>query len=957
MQLLNQVPAKLNIRTRMLLLCLGVAAPLMAIGSFSLWKEYRTLRTEAERATTFQASISSRTLEQWVNAETSATRALAALPSIETMQPDKCQKILATAMEAESTWTEITIFDAHGVPRISTVDDTTDRRAAAGAQLTARDFIKKIVQSRRAQISDYTSSPMQGKPAVLVGAPIISAGDVRGVLIASVQPSAVLHLFSGLGETKGNIVAVVDQNRRVICRTLQNDYWQGKDFSHAKTVTAAGKADKGTIEVVGIADPTMRAYAFQHLPNGWLVIVGVPTEAIYGAAHDWLAIMVVLASCAIGISVLLAYWATAHFTGTISVLVREALAIGHGDFTKRVNVPARDELGLLARAFNEMAARLEMDQDQKFMVDKLSEAIRQSLDLEEILNTTVRELGLALEASRVCLALVDTHGTPEFSDDELVFNYVWYDETRSGLPLSHRSILITQNSMMHMILDQGSVLSLDVLDEGGPTPLFENASSSPDDWRNIRSLIACPITTSNGPLGVILVHQCDRLRVWSDTELEMVEAVTRHVAIAMEHARLYNRTKTLAEQEMLINHIVRSMRSSLDLDTTLNTVTRDLGLALGVDRCQIAQPRSEGPLVVTHEFCSELFNSGKGLNMYPDNLDFHPNMGTMNPGRNTLLGINLQKLAEQAADPYNVQGTTSGAANTVSEAPLAIIGNVFNDSRAIPFKDFLDQCSSQSLIAAPLLNENRLVGVLIVHQCGKMRQWKPSEIQLVAAIADQVAIAITHAHLFAQVKHQAITDGLTTLYNHIYFKNRLNEELRLAQRKGTSCSLLMIDLDKLKQINDKFGHPVGDAAIRNIAAILKTLLRSGDTAARYGGEEFGVILPETSLLEAALIADRLCTQIRSTPVPGLGRITVSIGAASYPKHASNLEDLVERADKALYVAKNSGRDQVRLYEPEQAPVDFPSASTWIVENQPLAEQITKKLLDQLGQGQSNDFNG
>jgi diguanylate cyclase (GGDEF)-like protein len=956
MQLLNQVPAKLNIRTRMLLLCLGVAAPLMAIGSFSLWKEYRTLRTEAERATTFQASISSRTLEQWVNAETSATRALAALPAIETMQPDKCQKILVTALEAESSWTEVTIFDAHAVPRISTVDNTADRAAAPGAQLIAKDFIKKIVQTRKAQISDYTTSPMHGKPAVLVGSPIIAQGEVRGVLIAAVQPNAVLHLFSGLGETKGNIVAVVDQNKRVICRTLQNDYWLGKDFSHAKTVTAASKADKGTIEVVGMCDPTMRAYAFQHLPNGWLVIVGVPTEAIYGSAHDWLAIMVVLAACAIGMSVLLAYWATTHFTSTISVLVREALAIGHGDFTKRVNVPARDELGLLARAFNEMAERLELDQDQKFMVDKLSDAIRQTLDLEEILNTTVRELGLALEASRVCLALVDTHGTPEFSDDELVFNYVWYDETKSGLPLSHRSILITQNSMMHMILEQGSVLSLDVLDEGGPTPLFENSSSSPDDWRNIRSLIACPITTSSGPLGVILVHQCDRLRVWSDNELEMVEAVTRHVAMAMEHARLYNRTKTLAEQEMLINHIVRSMRSSLDLDTTLNTVTRDLGLALGVDRCQIAQPRSEGPLVVTHEFCSPLFNSGKGLNMYPENLDFHPNMGTNNPGRNTLLGINLQKLAENAAEHYSEQGTTSSDGPTLGEAPVAIIGNVFNDSRALPFKDFLDECSSQSLIAAPLLNESRLVGVLVVHQCGKMRQWKPSEIQLVAAIADQVAIAITHAHLFAQVKHQAITDGLTGLYNHIYFKNRLSEELRLAQRKGTSCSLLMIDLDKLKLINDKFGHPVGDAAIRQIAAILKTLLRSGDTAARYGGEEFGIILPDTSLLEAALIADRLCTQIRGTPVPGLGRVTASIGAAAFPKHAANMEDLVERADKALYVAKNGGRDQVRLYEPEQAPVDFPSASTWI-ENQPLAEQITKKLLDQLGQGQSNDFNG
>jgi diguanylate cyclase (GGDEF)-like protein len=119
-------------------------------------------------------------------------------------------------------------------------------------------------------------------------------------------------------------------------------------------------------------------------------------------------------------------------------------------------------------------------------------------------------------------------------------------------------------------------------------------------------------------------------------------------------------------------------------------------------------------------------------------------------------------------------------------------------------------------------------------------------------------------------------------------------------------------------INDNYGHPVGDSAIRQVASILKTILRSGDTPARYGGEEFGVILPETSLFEAALIADRICSQIRNSHVPGLGRITVSIGAASFPKQAGSVAELVERADKALYVAKNSGRDQIRIYEGEES---------------------------------------
>ncbi|HEY9785314.1 MAG TPA: diguanylate cyclase, partial [Candidatus Obscuribacterales bacterium] len=555
-------------------------------------------------------------------------------------------------------------------------------------------------------------------------------------------------------------------------------------------------------------------------------------------------------------------------------------------------------------------------------------------------------------------------------DDELVFNHVWIDPSRGGAQLKHTSLLITENSVIKLILEQGSILSLDMLDDRLPTPLFENSEESPDDWKSIRSLIACPISTNEGPLGLIMVHQCDRLRVWSDAELELVEAVARQVTLAMQHARLYNRTKAMAEQEMLINHIVRAVRSSLDLDTILNTVTSELLKALRVERVQIAQPRQEGPLVVTHECHTEDLDSTKGISLYADEMDFSVSgspaiksnraasllasatqafqvktseplqtTSTEDPltpaippelrvaalsGRNTVLGIDLAKLTDcPSLTPAEINEETpkpSQSANTFQEAPLAVITNVNEDSRAIPFRHFLEQSNSRSLIAAPLFNENRLSGLLVVHQCTTAREWTPTEVRLVASIADQVAVAIAHAHLFATVKHQAITDGLTGLYNHVYFKNRLSEELNLARRKGTSCSLLMIDLDKLKQINDNYGHPVGDAAIRQVATILKTILRSGDTPARYGGEEFGVILPETNLFEAALIADRLCSQIRNSHVPGLGRISASIGAASYPKQAQSVQELVEKADKALYVAKNSGRDQSRIYEEETISV-------------------------------------
>lgn len=929
----------------MLLLCLGVAAPLLAIGSFALWKEYRTLRNEAARATTFQAAIAVRTLGQWAHGQLDSLNAIASLRAIREERLDTTREILDTAKQSQPGWQEISLLKADGSPIASTWSDLPRTNTAI------EPFIQEVARTRKAALSNYTRAPLSGKASILAASPVIGAdGRAASVLVAAIDPRSVLNMYMGLGETHGSVIAVVDENKRVIIRTLQNDYWQGKDFSHAKTVTAASKTRKGTIEGVGIADPTPRAYAFDRLdqPN-WLVVVGVPTDTIYGSAHDWLVLMVGFAGCAIFVSVLLAFWATAHFTRTIHVLVKEVLAIGRGDFSKRVQLPARDEFGLLARAFNQMAGKLQLNREQKAMIDKISESIRRSLELDQILNTTVFELGHALKASRCCLALVDTHFTPDKSDDELIFNYVWRDPDRGGTPLKNRSILITQNSLIKVILEQGTILSLDVRSEDGPTPLFENEPDSPDDWKSIRSLIACPITTNEGAIGIILVHQCEALRVWTDSEIELVESVARHVTLAMQHARLYNRTKTMAEQEMLINHIVRSIRSSLDLETILTTVTEELRNALGADRCQIAQPASEGPLVVTHECHKPDLESNKGLSMYPEQIDFNPSSGpiksaraasllaqtqgkrvpgttaSMRPafvGKNSVLGIDLERLTDDGEERGDDNGCgevlTPSEADTFREAPLAVITDVQEDSRAIPFRHFLDQVGSQSLIAAPLVNENRLIGLLMVHQCNKLREWSPIEVQLVNSIADQLAVAIAHARLFAHVKQQAITDGLTSLYNHVYFKNRLAEEINLSRRKGTSTSLLMIDLDKLKMINDTYGHPVGDAAIRQIATILKTVLRSGDTAARYGGEEFGVILPETTLLEAALIADRLCSQIRNSHVPGLGRITASIGAASYPKQAENAAELIEKADKALYVAKNSGRDQVRIYEEEKS---------------------------------------
>ncbi len=892
---------RMNIQSRLFLLCFAVAFPLLIISLFSIWKQYQTLKFEAARATSLQAAIASRALAQWIGSQEDDLESLASLPAVRSLSPLPAQRILTAAAQTQANWHSVALVDRFG----RSIATNSDATPIAADQLAAHSFFRRIIETGKPAISGYVECPYTKRGALYAGAPVLEEGRVAGVIVACIQPQAVLRLFRGLDESRGSVIVVVDDHDRVVARTIDNEKWMGKDYSQAKTVAAARTSWRGTLEAVGIADATPRTYAFERIPNQrWLLIVGVPSATIYGTAHDWLITMVLLVGCTVGLSAVLAFAASGHFTRPISKLVREAVAIGRGDLSKRVAVPSGDEIGLLARAFNQMAECLEFDQEHKLMVEHISEAIRQSLDLNQILNTTVRELGQALSASRCCLAVIDARSPTDLSDDELVFEYNWHDPGKGGTALKNRVVLITEDSILRMILAQGSILSMDVLDNETFRPLFEDADAYPEDWRSIKSLVACPISTRERPIGLILLHQCDTLRTWSDSELELVHSVATHVALAMEHARLYAHSKALAEQELLINHIVRAVRSSLDLDTILSTVTRELGEALAVDRCQIGQPRTDAPLVVTHEFTSPGFLPAVGLGIY-DEFPQPKSAASITVNAATVVGVDLSRLKDQV-------DTTDDT--TVRAVPLAVISDVETDKRAVPFKHFLEQVGTKSLITAPLLDGTRLLGVLMVHQSSAQRQWQPTEVSLVAAIADQVSVAISHARLFSQVRFQAITDGLTGLYNHIYLKKRLSDELRRAQRKDMPLSLLMLDLDKLKDINDTYGHPLGDAAIRQVAWTLKNLLRSGDTAARYGGEEFAVILPETTLAEASRIAERLCRQINANPVAGLGPISVSIGAASYPVQASTIEDLVSLADQALYQAKNEGRNRVCVWE-------------------------------------------
>ncbi len=162
----------------------------------------------------------------------------------------------------------------------------------------------------------------------------------------------------------------------------------------------------------------------------------------------------------------------------------------------------------------------------------------------------------------------------------------------------------------------------------------------------------------------------------------------------------------------------------------------------------------------------------------------------------------------------------------------------------------------------------------------------------------------------------AVTDGLTGLYNHRHFHERLTLEVERSQRSGLPLSLLMMDVDHFKSFNDTYGHPAGDEVLRQLARVLSDARRANDVVARYGGEEFAVILVDTAKFTAAKVAERVRERIRahdfSEAAPNARTLTTSIGVATFPEDGVDAEALVRSADTALYAAKRAGRDRVVL---------------------------------------------
>ena len=350
----------------------------------------------------------------------------------------------------------------------------------------------------------------------------------------------------------------------------------------------------------------------------------------------------------------------------------------------------------------------------------------------------------------------------------------------------------------------------------------------------------------------------------------------------------------IANKRMLtLQHIWDMMNASRPLQSVLETIVNNIQGELGYLHCNIIKKCEDEMGVYLCVLAQSNDNSIKQV----DKL-------IKGPIQTKRLVYDEESIYAKASNEHRIM-QTQNVGGTLKQVIPEVPQDVADEIN--------DENPCKSIITVPLYSRNSHYGWFNVFSSRK--EMTNGETDFLTIFAQQIEMAITIADLFEEVKAQAVTDGLTGLYNRRYFEEYLKKEVTRAMRQQQAFSIVGLDLDHLKQINDKYGHAYGDLAIKTVANVLKKNARSIDTAARMGGEEFNVILPGVDSKGAMIAAERIRKALESEKLDTIGHITASIGVATFLEHSDNIEDILELTDQAMYQSKRNGRNQVTLAKP------------------------------------------
>ncbi|HXY51338.1 MAG TPA: diguanylate cyclase [Terriglobales bacterium] len=375
---------------------------------------------------------------------------------------------------------------------------------------------------------------------------------------------------------------------------------------------------------------------------------------------------------------------------------------------------------------------------------------------------------------------------------------------------------------------------------------------------------AAPILLGGKPAGVMAAMSTEREYLFEQRDLEVMKTAAGQVSVAVENARLFAEEQRRSRQLSFLNNISKTAISSEDSEQMLADIVAEIQKNFRFDHIGIGI-----------------------LDYVTKEIEIRAEAGTTAHGKGKRVALGV--------------GILGRVARTGERAvvPSAAEGQLLPESR--------------SVLCIPIAYGESLLGVLNV-ESQEEKAFSPQDLLIMNTLADLLATALHNAFVFQKLQQQSITDGLTGVKTRRFFWESLSSEWKRASRSGRPFSVVLVDLDKFKEVNDTLGHLEGDLVLARVGRLLEQRCRQSNVVARYGGDEFIILMPETGMEQAQTLAERLRQWLAQDPTLSEHHITGSFGVASFPMHGFSVEDIIRVADACMYESKHAGGNRVSTAE-------------------------------------------
>lgn len=376
-----------------------------------------------------------------------------------------------------------------------------------------------------------------------------------------------------------------------------------------------------------------------------------------------------------------------------------------------------------------------------------------------------------------------------------------------------------------------------------------------------RSFCAVPIFIGGKAVGVMAAISRDRENAYDERDMEVMRTAAGQLAIALENARRFHDERERAEYLSFLNNVSKAAITSKKPGELLDQVVEEVQRSFGFDHISIGM--------------ADYANKEIEVRAEGGRQEYRIGIGKRVPLEAGVLGIAAQR----------------------------------NELRQSGIPSMEDLGRQHAVLCHPITYGETLLGILTVESFTR-ENFGQEEILTLGTLADVLATALHNAMTFEEMEYQSITDCLTGIKTRRYFLESIHAEWSRASRSGRPFAIVIMDLDKFKNVNDSLGHLEGDLVLARVGRILEQRCRHSNVVARYGGDEFIVLMPETTIDNAQTLGERLRSALANDPLLIERNVTGSVGAASFPQHGGTIEDIIRQADQAMYQSKSSGGNRV-----------------------------------------------